>query len=221
MHFGMIHKEGNKIVVSAFVILLALALPGFFTLPRGGAYTVMVCAGVLFALVLQFFRNPKRTTQVDSDLQIVAPVDGKVVIAEEIFQKEYLGQKCLQISLFMNPLNVHVTRYPVSGKVVYSQYHPGKYWVAWHPKSSEKNERTTVVVEAENGIPVLYKQIAGAVARRIVNYAEVGRSVCAGADSGFIKFGSRVDVLLPLNSVIKVKLGQKTRGGETLIAELK
>lgn len=217
----MIHKEGYGIVITSSVILLALSSLGFFFLDTGAASLLLLCGVVLLVLILQFFRNPKRRTVVRSPLQIVAPVDGKVVMVQEVYQREYLDDKCYQISIFMSPLNVHVTRYPLSGEVVYSAYHPGKYLVAWHPKSSEKNERTTVVVRAENGQGVLYKQIAGAVARRIVNYAEVGDAVRVGSDSGFIKFGSRVDVLLPLAADIHVKTGQKTRGGETIIATLR
>lgn len=182
-------------------------------------WILIVASVILFMLVMQFFRNPKRMiSQVIH--QITAPVDGKVVAIEEVFEKEYFKDKRLQVSIFMSPLNVHVTRHPVSGKVVYSKYHPGKYLVAWHPKSSESNERTTVVVENATFGKVLYRQIAGAVARRIVNYAQLGDEVLQGSDSGFIKFGSRVDVLLPTNAKMMVKLEEKVRGGETVIAKL-
>jgi phosphatidylserine decarboxylase len=152
---------------------------------------------------------------------VVSPVDGKVVVIEEVFEKEYFNEKRLQVSVFMSPLNVHVTRYPVNGKVLYSKYHPGKYLVAWHPKASEENERTTVVVENDNYGKVLYRQIAGALAKRIVNYAKEGQNATQGNDSGFIKFGSRVDLFLPLDTQIKVQLNQKVRGGESIIAEKK
>src|SRR5699024_1929873 len=149
-------------------------------------WAVFAAALVLFVLVLQFFRNPARAANF-GDQQIVAPVDGKVVAIEEVYEKEYFKDKRLQVSVFMSPLNVHVTRYPIGGKVVFSKYHPGKYLVAWHPKSSEKNERTTVVVKNKKYGEVLHRQIAGAVARRIVNYATIGDQVVQGADSGFIK----------------------------------
>ena len=152
---------------------------------------------------------------------IVSPVDGKVVVIEEVKEPEYFKDKRLQVSIFMSPINVHVTRYPVGGKVVFSKYHPGKYLVAWHPKSSEENERTTVVVENQKIGKVLYRQIAGALARRIVNYAKKDMNVVQGNDAGFIKFGSRVDLFLPLDSKLKVNLDQKVIGGETIIAELK
>jgi phosphatidylserine decarboxylase len=174
---------------------------------------------VFFVLILQFFRNPKRQTKAN-DKHVIAPVDGKVVVIEEVFEKEVFNDKRIQVSVFMSPINVHVTRYPIAGKVIFSKYHPGKYLVAWHPKSSEENERTTVVVENPTFGKVLYRQIAGAMAKRIVNYAEVGETVKQGADSGFIKFGSRVDVFLPLNSDIKVKLNQNVKGGESIIAQL-
>jgi phosphatidylserine decarboxylase len=150
----------------------------------------------------------------------VAPVDGKVVAIEEVEEKEYFKDKRLQVSIFMSPINVHVTRHPIGGKVKYSKYHPGKFLVAWHPKSSEENERTTVVVENDIAGEVLYRQIAGAMAKRIVNYAEVGNEVIQGSDSGFIKFGSRVDVFLPLNTPISVKLNQKVKGGLSVIAKI-
>ena len=150
---------------------------------------------------------------------MLSSVDGKVVVIEEVFEKEYFNDKRLQVSVFMSPINVHVTRYPVGGKVVYSKYHPGKFLVAWHPKSSEENERTTVVVNNETFGDVLFRQIAGAMAKRIVNYAEAGQEVAQATDSGFIKFGSRVDVFLPLDAKIKVTLNQKVKGGISIIAE--
>ena len=170
-------------------------------------------------IILQFFRNPKRHTVLNNK-QVVSPVDGKVVVIEEVFEKEFFNEKRLQVSVFMSPINVHVTRYPIGGKVIFSKYHPGKYLVAWHPKASEENERTTVVVENETYGKVLYRQIAGALAKRIVNYAKVDNKAIQGGDSGFIKFGSRVDLFLPIDTNIKVKLNQKVRGGESIIAEL-
>ena len=153
------------------------------------------------------------------DNQIIAPVDGKVVVIEEVVESEYFKDKRRQISIFMSPLNVHVTRYPISGKVNFSKYHPGKYLVAWHPKASTENERTTIVVDNNTVGEILYRQIAGALARRIVNYAKVGDKSIQGKDAGFIKFGSRVDVFVPLDMKINVSLDQVTRGGETVIAE--
>ncbi len=179
----------------------------------------MLLLVVFLLLILQFFRNPGRNT-IKNDTQALSPVDGKVVVIEEVFEKEYFKDKRLQVSVFMSPINVHVTRYPIGGQIAFSKYHPGKYLVAWHPKSSEENERTTVVVDNPTFGKVLYRQIAGALAKRIVNYAEEGQSVGQGTDSGFIKFGSRVDLFLPLDSKIKVTLNQKVKGGESIIAEI-
>ena len=174
---------------------------------------------LLFFLIIQFFRNPKRNTEINTS-HILAPVDGKVVVIEEVFEKEYFKDQRLMVSVFMSPINVHVTRHPIGGIVKYSKYHPGKYLVAWHPKASEENERTTVVVENEVAGEILYRQIAGALAKRIVNYAKVGEEVVQGSDSGFIKFGSRVDVFLPLGTEVDVKLNQKVKGGISLIAKV-
>lgn len=180
---------------------------------------IMVGTIVLFLLIIQFFRNPKRLTE-KNEAHIVAPVDGKVVVIEEVYEKEYFKDQRLMVSVFMSPINVHVTRHPISGSVKYSKYHPGKYLVAWHPKASEENERTTVVVENEVAGEILYRQIAGAMAKRIVNYAEVGDQVEQGSDSGFIKFGSRVDVFLPLDANVEVKLNQKVKGGLDILAKI-
>lgn len=180
---------------------------------------ILIGTLILFFLIVQFFRNPKRNT-ILNEAHIVAPVDGKVVVIEEVYEKEYFKDQRLMISVFMSPINVHVTRHPVSGTVKYSKYHPGKYLVAWHPKASEENERTTVVVENKVAGEILYRQIAGALAKRIVNYAEVGEEVVQGSDSGFIKFGSRVDVFLPIGTPIDVKLNQKVKGGLTVIANI-
>ena len=179
---------------------------------------ILIGSIILFFLVVQFFRNPRRNTDV-KDTHIVAPVDGKVVVIEETLEKEYFQEKRLMVSVFMSPINVHVTRHPVNGTVKYSKYHVGKYLVAWHPKASEENERTTVVVENPVAGEILYRQIAGALAKRIVNYAEVGTEVVQGSDSGFIKFGSRVDVYLPLGTELEVELNQKVKGGITVIAK--
>jgi phosphatidylserine decarboxylase len=215
----MFHKEGQKIIFVTLVFVVAtsllidnLQLPWLAKLIQ---FTLLV----ILVLVLQFFRNPKRHTR-HNDRQVIAPVDGKVVVIEEVEETEYFKEKRLQVSIFMSPINVHVTRYPVSGSVLFSKYHPGKYLVAWHPKASTENERTTVVVENKTYGKVLYRQIAGALARRIVNYAKEGTTVEQGTDAGFIKFGSRVDLFLPLDTNIKVKLNQKVKGGECIVAEL-
>ena len=182
-------------------------------------FAVLVVSIIFFLLIIQFFRNPKRATQ-HNDEHIIAPVDGKVVAIEEVYEKEYFKDKRLQISIFMSPINVHVTRHPVGGKVTYSKYHPGKFLVAWHPKSSEENERTTVVVKNDVTGEILYRQIAGAMAKRIVNYAEVDTEVVQGSDSGFIKFGSRVDVFVPLDANVKVEINEKVKGGLSVIADV-
>lgn len=216
----MFHKEGYTIIFTAFLIVVALNVLSFYFIDSPWVHGVVFAAAlILLVLVLQFFRNPLRKPSL-SDQQILAPVDGKVVAIEEVFEKEYFKDKRLQVSIFMSPLNVHVTRYPIGGKVVYSKYHPGKYLVAWHPKSSEKNERTTVVIENPIVGKVLYRQIAGAMARRIVNYAKPDQQVAQGDDSGFIKFGSRVDVLLPINAKLVVRLEEKVKGSESVIAKI-
>lgn len=215
----MFHKEGFKIITIALMIVVGLSLlaNAFVENPtiRGG---VLIALIILLIVVLQFFRNPKRNFTPQSE-QVLSPVDGKVVVIEEVFEKEYFKDKRLQVSVFMSPINVHVTRYPVGGTVTYSKYHPGKYLVAWHPKASEENERTTVVVKNDVIGEVLFRQIAGALAKRIVNYAEEGQKVKQTTDSGFIKFGSRVDIFLPLDAKIKVELNQKVKGGISIIAE--
>lgn len=182
-------------------------------------FAIFAVSIVFFLLIIQFFRNPKRETKHNNN-HIVAPVDGKVVVIEEVYEKEYFKDKRLQISIFMSPINVHVTRHPVGGKVTFSKYHPGKFLVAWHPKSSEENERTTVVVNNEVAGEIMYRQIAGALAKRIVNYAEVDTEVVQGSDSGFIKFGSRVDVFVPLGTKVNVEINQKVKGGVSVIADV-
>ncbi|CAI8152484.1 MAG: phosphatidylserine decarboxylase family protein [Flavobacteriaceae bacterium] len=215
----MFHKEGQKIIFISLILVGGLFLLIDFIEIPWLIKTLQIGLLVFFILILQFFRNPKRHTQ-HNDTHVISPVDGKVVVIEEVEEPEYFKDKRLQVSIFMSPINVHVTRYPVGGKVVFSKYHPGKYLVAWHPKSSEENERTTVVVENQKIGKVLYRQIAGALARRIVNYAKKDMNVVQGNDAGFIKFGSRVDLFLPLDSKLKVNLDQKVKGGETIIAEL-
>ncbi len=214
----MFHKEGYKIILSTLLITAVIVLSvEYITENYWMRKMIQLITIILFVLVLQFFRNPKRKTALNEH-HIISPVDGKVVVIEEIFEKEYFKDKRLQVSIFMSPINVHVTRYVISGEVVFSKYHPGKYLVAWHPKSSELNERTTVVVENKTVGKILYRQIAGAVARRIVNYAKVGEKVIQGSDAGFIKFGSRVDVLLPIGTKINVVVDQVVKGGVDKIA---
>lgn len=215
----MFHREGFGIIRFTFLGVLIANLLNFWLIDNPPAnFIILIGTFIIFILILQFFRNPGRST-CPNDESVVAPVDGKVVVIEEVYEKEYFKDQRIQVSVFMSPVNVHVTRYPVGGEVVFSKYHPGKYLVAWHPKSSEKNERTTVVVKNSKFGEILHRQIAGAVARRIVNYAVEGEQVAQGADSGFIKFGSRLDVFLPLGTKIEVNLEDKVRGGETILAK--
>jgi len=213
----MFHKEGYKIIFIALVSFIAALLLAdkFIALPWL-KMAVQLLVLFFFVMVLQFFRNPNRKINPNKNT-ILAPVDGKVVVIEEVFEEEYFKDKRLQVSIFMSPINVHVTRYAASGKIKFSKYHPGKYLVAWHPKASTENERTTVVIETEAFGEILYRQIAGALARRIVNYAEEGQVVTQGDDAGFIKFGSRVDIFLPLGTQVDVKLQQKAVGNQTVI----
>lgn len=217
----MFHKEGYKIILISLILLaFGVVLSGQYIDNIVWQKVVQISLLIFALLILQFFRNPKRHTR-KNPAHVIAPVDGKVVAIEEVNEPEYFKDQRLQVSIFMTPLNVHVTRYPVSGQILYSKYHAGKYLVASHPKSSTENERTTIVVDTETFGPILYRQIAGAVARRIVNYAKEGDIAVQGEDAGFIKFGSRVDVFLPLDTVLQVKLGDKVRGGEDLISQLK
>lgn len=216
-----IHPEGKTLLFRLLLSLTLLNLLSLWLVP----YTwwnngLLLLSVIIYILVLQFFRNPSRSAPQD-DHHIIAPADGKIVSIEEIDESEYFQRKMMQISIFMSPLNVHVNRYPVSGEVIYAQYHPGAFLVAWHPKSSTLNERTTVVLRTAQDREIMYKQIAGAVARRIVMYASRGQKVIQGKDSGFIKFGSRVDIVLPLDADIRVKVGDSAKGGEQILATLK
>ena len=214
----MFHREGHTIILIFLFAVIGDILLLEYILDDGFIkITIQTISIIILLLILQFFRNPDRNTIIN-EKQIISPVDGKIVNIEKVFEKEYFKEDRIQISIFMSPLNVHVTRYPMSGKVNYSKYHPGKYLVAWHPKSSEKNERTTIVLENKNFGEILYRQIAGAIARRIVNYAVVDQNVTQGKDAGFIKFGSRVDLFLPVGSNLNVELGQHVRGGEDVIS---
>jgi phosphatidylserine decarboxylase len=216
----MIHREGHTIILGTLVICATGAFLIHYFLPAGKWYNHLLYGLLLvvLTLVVQFFRNPVRHTPVDP-MHVIAPADGKVVIVEEAEEPEYFKGKRLQISVFMSPLNVHVNRSPVTGTVRYYRYHPGDYLVAWHPKSSTLNERTTVVVETDKGDSVLFRQIAGALARRIVCYANEGDQLKQGGEYGFIKFGSRVDVFLPIGTLARVKPGDVVRGGETVLAQ--
>ncbi|MFK7049241.1 MULTISPECIES: phosphatidylserine decarboxylase family protein [Flavobacterium] len=216
----MFHKEGIKIIsVASIIMIIGLFLADKFLIDIAWLrLSVQILILFLYVMILQFFRNPNRKIQANEHT-ILAPVDGKVVVIEEVYEEEYFKDKRLMVSIFMSPINVHVTRYAVSGIVKYSKYHPGKYLVAWHPKASTENERTSVVVENKIFGEILYRQIAGALAKRIVNYAKEGDLAIQGTDAGFIKFGSRVDLYLPLGTKINVKLQEKAIGNHTVIAE--
>jgi phosphatidylserine decarboxylase len=214
-----IHKEGYKIIAWSTILFGVINILSFyflsFELPLISWLIFIATMGFLI-FIISFFRIPKRTLTIREDV-IVAPADGKVVVIEEVQADEYFTDRRIQVSIFMSPLNVHVNRNPVSGEVVYSQYHKGKYLVAWHPKSSTENERHSVVYR-KNGKEILVKQIAGAVAKRIINYLQPGQQVEQTAEMGFIRFGSRVDLLLPLDAKIQVKIGDKPKGGVTVVA---
>lgn len=216
-----IHKEGYASLAITILVLAGLHILGDqflsnFPMLRLG---ILIGSIILFLIILQFFRHPSRNI-VKNENFVICPADGKVVVIEETTEGEYLKDKRIQVSIFMSPFNVHVNRYPVSGQVTFCKYHPGLYLVAWHPKSSTENERTTVVIETSSKTQILFRQIAGALARRIVCYPKQGWMVKQGEEMGFIKFGSRVDVFLPLNAKIKVNMDQKVKGGETILAEL-
>lgn len=214
----MFHKEGTQsILLGTIVTAIVFLASDYFIHTDWIKMTIQIVTLLLLIIILQFFRNPKRTVEINEN-HIIAPVDGKVVVIEEVFEGEYFKDKRIQVSIFMSPINVHVTRYALSGLVKFSKYHPGKFLVAWHPKASEENERTTIVVENNTFGAILYRQIAGALAKRIVNYAKEGMQVVQGTDAGFIKFGSRVDIFLPLGTPINVVLNQKAIGGKTIIA---
>ncbi|MDZ7900273.1 MAG: phosphatidylserine decarboxylase family protein [Arcicella sp.] len=216
-----IHREskGTILVTTIFLIVLNSATAYFF--PESDLLRkIVIVLSIVFALiVLQFFRVPERTT-VKNPKHIIAPADGKVVVIEEVVETEYFKEPRRQVSIFMSPINVHINFNPIAGIVSYFKYHPGKFLVAWHPKSSTDNERTTVVVKHDNGTEVLFRQVAGALARRICCYVNKGTAVEQGKEFGFIKFGSRIDIYLPLDAKILVNLDDKPIGGETVIAEL-
>ena len=217
----MFHREGfiiisiSFVLTATFLIVSDLLIKSLFI-----KYLIQFLSVFFLVLILQFFRNPKRSVSPDDKL-ILSPVDGKVVIIDSVFEKEYFKDNRKQVSIFMSPINVHVTRFPISGRVVYSKYHPGKYLFAWLPKSSEENERTSIVINTPEYGEIMYRQIAGALARRIVNYAKKGDDVNQGDDAGFIKFGSRVDIFLPIDSTICVKIDESAIGAKTIISSIK
>jgi phosphatidylserine decarboxylase len=213
------HKEGyaSILVVMTFITILIAFAHIFMYDYTWFRYTIYIVSVFLLVIVAQFFRSPIRTISYD-DNAIISPADGKVVVIEETEENEYFKEKRIQVSIFMSPVNVHLNRYPFSGVIKYVKYHPGLYLVAWHPKSSTENERSTIVLEHPSGVPVLLRQIAGALARRIVYYCREGQQVKQGEELGFIKFGSRVDLFLPLNTKICVNLNDKVKGGQSVIA---
>jgi phosphatidylserine decarboxylase len=215
----MFHKEGHSLII-LFFIVIATDVIILEMLIDNQSFLKLILQSfslILFVFILWFFRNPKRNILKNPEI-ILSPADGKVVLIEEVEEVEFFNEKKIKVSIFLSPLDIHVNRYPVSGKVLYSKYHKGKYLVAWHPKSSDKNERSTIVIENKKFGKIMYRQIAGAVARRVVNYAKVDSIVEQGDDSGFIKFGSRVDIFLSKDCKLKVNVGDKVIGGITIIA---
>lgn len=216
-----IHREGRILLFVLLLILFALNWAVFYFFPTSALVqnSVILSSVIFYLLILQFFRNPIFSIK-KNEKQILAPADGKVVVIEETEETEYLKGRRKQISIFMSPVNVHVNRMPIGGIISFYRYHAGKYLVAWHPKSSTENERTTVVVKTKNGVEILFRQIAGALARRIKCYVKEGQALEQGEEFGFIKFGSRVDIFLPLDTKVLCKIGDVTKGGRTVIAEL-
>ncbi|MBC7485392.1 MAG: phosphatidylserine decarboxylase family protein [Cytophagaceae bacterium] len=211
-----IHKEGRTLLLVLFLALSAVSTAAFLFLSSAGSCIIVGFSVLIFLTVLQFFRHPSRAWVKGDDL-IIAPADGKVVVIEEVYEPEYFKEKRLQVSIFMSPVNVHVNRFPISGIVKYFKYHPGLYLVAWHPKASTDNERTTIVVERPDGKALLLRQIAGALAKRIVWYIKESDHAVQTEELGFIKFGSRVDLYLPIGTKLNVTLGQTTKGGITVV----
>lgn len=217
----MLHREGKGTImitlIGLFIIngLIGYLMPEFVLLQN-----IIIGISIVFLIIiLQFFRNPSIKPTLGENL-VISPADGKVVVIEEVMETEYFNEKRLQVSVFMSPFNVHVNRNPVGGIVKYFKYHPGKYLVAWHPKSSTENERTTTVIENKQRVQILFRQIAGALAKRIVWYVKEGQPVQQAGEMGFIKFGSRVDIYLPLDAKVKVELNQVVKGGRTILAEI-
>lgn len=216
-----IHKEGFKLIPLAALVLGLLYILLYWLIPFQAVQLLFaVAALVMFVLVVRFFRDPDVSIEFNNN-QIIAPADGKVVVIEETTEQEYLKDKRIQVSIFMSPLNVHVNRSPIAGLISYYKYHPGKFLVAWHPKSSTDNERTSIGIKHPSGVEIMMRQVAGAVARRICFYSEAGKPVEQGEKFGFIRFGSRIDLYLPLDAKINVKIGDISYGGKTVVAELK
>jgi phosphatidylserine decarboxylase len=217
-----LHREGKSLLISTLLIVIVINWLMAYFFPEQAILreVIIVITALFYLIILQFFRVPKRHTVINPK-HIIAPADGKVVVIEEVEEPEYFKGKRKQVSIFMSPINVHVNFNPISGIVTYFKYHPGKYLVAWHPKSSTENERTTCVVKHENGTEVLFRQIAGALAKRICWYVNEGDQVTQGQEFGFIKFGSRIDIYLPLDAEICVNIGDKPVGSETVIAKLR
>ena len=217
-----LHREGKSLLISTLLIVIVINWLMAYFFPEQAILreVIIVITALFYLIILQFFRVPKRHTVINPK-HIIAPADGKVVVIEEVEEPEYFKGKRKQVSIFMSPINVHVNFNPISGIVTYFKYHPGKYLVAWHPKSSTENERTTCVVKHENGTEVLFRQIAGALAKRICWYVKEGDQVTQGQEFGFIKFGSRIDIYLPLDAEICVNIGDKPVGSETVIAKLR
>ncbi|WP_262149799.1 phosphatidylserine decarboxylase family protein [Chryseobacterium foetidum] len=214
-----LHKESKGTIAVASIVFIAVAGVSIYFLEMW-SLLIIVPVLIIYGLVFWFFRVPNRDIQ-DHVENVIAPVDGKVVMIKEVVETEFIKEACIQISIFMSPLNVHICRFPVSGNVIYKKYHPGKYLVAWHEKSSTENERTTVAVESLTKHKVVFRQIAGYVARRIVFYCSEGDQAKAGHEFGFIKFGSRMDIFLPMDTEIICKIGDKTKGGLDVIAKMR
>ena len=217
-----IHKEGYTSIALCILFIFIINALVQFILPDVNwiHWVIYILSFILFLIILQFFRSPYILVERNED-QVICPADGKVVVVEETEETEYLKDRRIQISVFMSPINVHVNRNPISGIVKYFRYHPGKFLVAWHPKSSTENERTSIVIENSLGVSILFRQIAGALARRIVCYSKEGEQAIQGEQFGFIKFGSRVDIFLPIGTEVNVNLGQVVKGGITVLAHLK
>lgn len=218
----MLHREGKATIMLSLLFLFVLnGAIGYFFKELVWVQNIFILLSIVFLIIiLQFFRNPSIKPTLGDNL-VISPADGKVVVIEEVMETEYFNEKRIQVSVFMSPFNVHVNRNPIGGIVKYFKYHPGKYLVAWHPKSSTENERTTTVIENQGKVQILFRQIAGALAKRIVWYVKEGQPVTQAGEMGFIKFGSRVDVFLPLDAAIKVELNQVVKGGRTILAEVK
>lgn len=215
-----IHKEGFTIIFTTAAIVAAIVLPATLLLPWWAACLIALPLVLCWVFIISFFRSPSRVVPQDASA-VFSPADGSVVVIEEVTESEYFSDRRIQVSVFMSIWNVHVNWFPVAGVVDYYRYHKGRYMVAWHPKSSEDNERTTIVVETDGGDNILFRQVAGFLARRIVSYAKVGSRAKQNSQCGFIKFGSRVDIFLPLDAEVQVKLGDKVTGTQTVIARLK